>query len=36
MGLSLRTRDVGQLLSADSVAAALVLHQACFVAAQVG
>lgn len=35
VGLSLRTRDVGQLLSADSVAAALVLHQACFVAAQV-
>ncbi|EFJ42068.1 hypothetical protein VOLCADRAFT_107464 [Volvox carteri f. nagariensis] len=35
VGLQLRTAQVGELLSADSVAAALVLQQACLVAAQV-
>ncbi len=35
LGLSLRTDRVGELLSADSLAATLVLQQACLVAAQV-
>ncbi|GIL60671.1 hypothetical protein Vafri_15206 [Volvox africanus] len=35
VGLQLRTARVGELLSADSVAATLVLQQACLVAAQV-
>ncbi|KXZ43675.1 hypothetical protein GPECTOR_83g287 [Gonium pectorale] len=35
VGLDLRTGQVEQLLSADSLAAMLVLQQACFVAAQV-
>ncbi|GIM05928.1 hypothetical protein Vretimale_10346 [Volvox reticuliferus] len=35
VGLQLRTARVGELLSADSVAATLVLQQACVVAAQV-
>ncbi|KAG2440727.1 hypothetical protein HXX76_003584 [Chlamydomonas incerta] len=35
VGLQLKTGGVGQVLSADSVVAALVLEQACWVAAQV-
>ena len=36
VGLQLKTGGVGSLLSADSLVAALVLEQACWVAAQVG